>query len=96
MNQIDKISLKHSVISFNSGGEITSELSKSGISSLEITDIFENIADKIDSANQKVRQRQSSQKPLSSRSIKSAEIDTTNIIKEKRASKPNLKFAQLA
>jgi hypothetical protein len=86
MNQIDEIS--------------TEQIS------LEITDIFErlNIADKIEKAKEIVKEKGKakdqkdqfkSSKSSSSRSIESSDVNSANIIEDKRNRKPNPKYAQL-
>ncbi len=86
MNQIDEIS--------------TEQIS------LKIIDIFErlNIADKIEKAKKIAKEKDKtkdqkdqfkSSKPSSSRSIESSDVNSANIIENKRNRKPNPKYAQL-
>ena len=71
------------------------ELSETRNISLKITDIFEklNLVDKIENAKQKTKEKS---KSSSFRSIKTIDIDSINIIENKRARKSNSKYAQLA
>jgi hypothetical protein len=75
MNQVDEISLRTKLM--------TTEMSKTETktASLKIINIFEIIADKIDTAKQKAKQRTLS-RPTSSRSIKTTEIGPFNIIEK--------------
>jgi hypothetical protein len=77
-----------------------------GQTSLKITDIFGrlNIADKIEKAKEIAKEKDKakdqkdqfkSSKPSSSRSIESSDVDSANIIEDKRNRKPNPKYAQL-
>jgi hypothetical protein len=91
MNQIDEIS--------------------TGQTSLEIIDIFGrlNMTDKIEKAKEIVKEKDKakeqfkssefksskSSKPSSSRSIESSDVNSANIIENKRNRKPNPKYAQL-
>jgi hypothetical protein len=71
--------------------------------SLEITDIFErlNIANKIEKVKEIVKEKDKtkdqfkSSKPSSSRSIESSDLNSANIIENKRNRKLNFKYAQL-
>jgi hypothetical protein len=74
--------------------------------SLKITDIFErlNIADKIEKVKKIVKEKDKtkdqkdqfkSSKSSSSRSIESSDVNSANIIEDKRNRKPNPKYAQL-
>jgi hypothetical protein len=86
MNQIDEISIEQI--------------------SLEIIDIFErlNIADKIEKVREIVKEKgkakeqfksSKSSKSSSSRSIESSDLNSVNIIEDKRNRRSNLKYAQL-